>query len=66
MLFGHTYQVRAKVELTDGRVAKVKTTVEARLFTGDELKDFVTKYIRKEVLFSQGIPVKNFLMLDIF
>ena len=41
MLFGHEYQVRAKIELEDGRIAKVRTTIEARLYTAQELKDCI-------------------------
>lgn len=66
MLFGHEYNVRAKVKLTDGTVGKLRFTFEVRLMDATEILTEVKSHIKREILFQTDKDVQEFLQLDIF
>lgn len=49
MLFGHDYDIRAVVELGDGRIARCKCPIEARFADADEIKSAVIREIEWKV-----------------
>ena len=49
MLFGHQYDIRAVVQLEDGRIARCKCPIEARFADADELKCAVVREIEWKV-----------------
>lgn len=55
--FCHRYEVRAKVELVNGEVYKIKCPILARFVTKEKIIDAVMK----ETEFQLGSPVKRIL-----
>lgn len=45
MIFGEKYDIRAVVELDDGRIARCKCPIEARFADEDEIKTAVIREI---------------------
>jgi hypothetical protein len=56
-LFCHTYEIRAKVELENGEIYKIKCPLIARFVTEED----IIRALKKETGFQLGSPVKHIL-----
>jgi hypothetical protein len=59
MLFGHKYDIRAKVELENGKIYKVRCRIEARLVTTEDLLNV----LRNEVNWNLNSPIKRIISI---
>jgi hypothetical protein len=58
-LFCHTYDIRARVELENGEVYKIRCPIQARFVTRNEILNAV----KTEIRWKLGSPVKHILEL---
>jgi len=61
MLFGHTYNIRAVIELEDGTQCKVSAPLEARFMSREEFIRVARNKIEQEIEWKTGVKVRRFL-----
>lgn len=59
MLFGHKYDIRAKVELENGEIYKVRCPIEARFVTREDLLNT----LKNEIAWNLNSPVKRIISI---
>jgi hypothetical protein len=59
MLFGHKYDIRAKVELENGKIYKVRCPIEARFVTKEDLLNL----LKNEVNWNLNSPIKRIISI---